>query len=312
MVPVMALPNFDHVREAAQRIAPWAVRTPVLRSDRLDALTGAKLWFKCEGLQRIGAFKFRGACNAVMALDDDLAASGVLTHSSGNHGAALGEAARIRGIPAHIVVPDGANPVKLANIEATGATLHACAPTLSAREQTAERVRIATGASLIHPYEHPLVIAGQGTAAMELLTEHPKLDDLLVPLGGGGLAAGTALTVSALSPTTRLTLVEPAGAADGKQGLESGERVTDWPVNTICDGLRTMLGVPNFVILRQHGAEVIAIDDTATLAAMAIAQRELRVQVEPSSAIVLAAVLAHPARFLGRHVGLILSGGNVA
>ena len=308
----MVLPDVNDVREAARRIAPWAVRTPVLHNDRLDALAGATLWFKCEGVQRIGAFKFRGACNAVMALDDTVATSGVLTHSSGNHGAALGEAARIRGIPAHIVVPSGANPVKLANIAATGATLHACEPTLAAREQTAERVRVATGASLIHPYEHPLVIAGQGTAAMELLNDHPQLDDLLVPLGGGGLAAGTSLTVSALSPSTRLTLVEPSGAADGKHGLESGQRVTEWPVDTVCDGLRTMLGVPNFQILHRHGVEVLSIDDAATLAAMAIAQRELRVLIEPSSAIVLAAVLAHPARFQGRRIGLILSGGNAA
>ncbi len=309
---MMALPDFHEVLAATKRIAPWAIRTPVLRSNRLDELAGANLWFKCEGLQRIGAFKFRGACNAVMALDADVAASGVLTHSSGNHGAALGEAARIRGIPAHIVVPDGANPVKLANIAATGATLHACAPTLAAREHTAETVRVATGASLIHPYEHPLVIAGQGTAALEFLDECPKLDDLLVPLGGGGLAAGTSLTVATVAPATRLTLVEPAGAADGKQGLESGVRVTDWPISTVCDGLRTMLGVPNFEILLRNGAGVLTVDDTETLAAMAIAQRELRVLVEPSSAVVLAAVLTNPDRFKGRQIGIILSGGNVA
>lgn len=308
----MQLPTFADVRAASLRIAPWAVSTPILRSDRLDALTGAHLWFKCEGLQRIGAFKFRGACNAVMALSDNEAQSGVLTHSSGNHGAALGEAARIRGIPAHIVVPDGANPTKLANIRATGATLHPCAPTLVAREQTAERVRADTGACLIHPYEHPHVIAGQGTAALELLNAQLALDDVLVPLGGGGLAAGTALSLAALAPAARLTLVEPAGAADGKQGLERGERVTDWPVDTICDGLRTMVGVPNFALLRASQAKVLVVDDPETLAAVALAQRELRVLVEPSSAIVLAAVRANPDRFRGRRVGLILSGGNVA
>lgn len=304
-------PAFADIREAARRIAPWAVRTPVLRNDRLDALAGARLVFKCEGLQRIGAFKFRGACNAVMALDDAVAAAGVLTHSSGNHGAALGEAARLRGIPAHVIVPEGASPVKRANIEATGAHLHACAPTLAAREETAARIQRETGARLVHPYEDPFVIAGQGTAACELLEACPDLDVVLAPIGGGGLAAGTCLAVAALRPEARFIAVEPASAADAHAGLARGTRVTDWPIDTICDGLRTYVGGPNFEILKDHAITVLTIDDADTASAMALARQELRVLVEPSSAIVLAAVLRNPVLFAGKRVGLILSGGNV-
>jgi len=309
---MMQLPAFHDVDAAVTRIAPFAVRTPILRNDRLDDLAGASLRFKCEGLQRIGAFKFRGACNAVMALDENEAKAGVLTHSSGNHGAALGEAARIRGIRAHIVVPEGANPAKLANIRATGATLHACAPTLAAREETAERVRAETGAHLIHPYENAHVIAGQGTAALELLEALPDLDIVLVPIGGGGLAAGTVLTTTAMAPNARVIAIEPMGASDAAEGLSRGHRVTDWPVDTVCDGLRTMVGRPNFEILRRHRTEVLTISDTDTLAAMTLLQRELRILIEPSSAIVLAAVLAYPALFRAQRIGLILSGGNVA
>lgn len=304
-------PGIADIRDAARRIAPFAVRTPVLRNDRLDARAGAQLFFKCEGLQRIGAFKFRGACNAVMALDDPAAAAGVLTHSSGNHGAALGEAARLRGIPAHVIVPDGASPVKRANIEATGARLHACAPTLAAREETAARIQQETGARLVHPYEDFHVIAGQGTAMCELHDEQPGLDIVLAPIGGGGLAAGTCLALAALSPKARFIAVEPATAADAKAGLARGERVTDWPIDTICDGLRTYVGRPNFEILREHRTTVLTVDDADTAAAMALARQELRLLVEPSSAIVLAAVLENPSLFRDQRIGLILSGGNV-
>ena len=194
------LPVFDDVLAAAARIAPHAHRTPVLRSRSLDALAGAELHFKCENLQRIGAFKFRGACNAVMALDAARAARGVVTHSSGNHGAALALAARERGIPCHVVVPEGAVASKLAAIEAYGAVLHRCAPTLAAREAAAARVQAETGATLVHPYTDRRVIAGQGTAALELLDETGPLDAVLTPLGGGGLACGTLLAARGTVP----------------------------------------------------------------------------------------------------------------
>ena len=188
-----ALPTLETIRDAAARIAPYAVVTPVLRSDALDALAGAQLHFKCENLQRGGAFKFRGACNAVWALTDDEAKRGAVAHSSGNHGAALALAARTRGIPAHIVVPDGAVAAKLANIEKAGGILHRCAPTQAAREEACAKVQRETGATLVHPYADARVIAGQGTIVLELLQQVPDLDTVIVPIGGGGLASGCAI-----------------------------------------------------------------------------------------------------------------------
>lgn len=307
----LADPDFAAIEAAAARIAPHAHRTPVLRSRTLDALAGAELYFKCENLQRAGAFKFRGACNAVWSLDDEAAARGVVTHSSGNHGAALALAARTRGVPAHVVVPEGAVRSKLEAIEAYGATLHRCAPTLAAREATAEAVRARTGANFVHPYTDPRVIAGQGTAALELLRDVGALDALVVPVGGGGLAGGSAIAAHALAPGLAMYGAEPAGAADAHESLRSGERVTALVPHTLCDGLRGLLGAVNLRLLQQHSVTVITCDDAATVAAMRLLWQRLKLVVEPSSAIVLAAVLAAPERFAGRRVGLLLSGGNV-
>lgn len=307
----LADPDFAAIETAALRIAPHAHRTPVLRSRTLDALAGAELFFKCENLQRAGAFKFRGACNAVWSLDDAEAARGVVTHSSGNHGAALALAARTRGIPAHVVVPEGAVRSKLAAIEAYGATLHRCAPTLAAREAAAEAVRAQTGASFVHPYTDPRVIAGQGTAALELLRETGPLDALVAPVGGGGLIGGSAIAAHALAPGLALFGAEPAGAADAFESLRSGARVTALVPDTICDGLRGLLGAINLRLLQQHAVTVITRDDAATVAAMRLIWQRLKLVVEPSSAIVLAAVLGERERFAGRRVGVILSGGNV-
>ena len=265
-------PTFDDVLAAAARIAPHAHVTPVLHSRALDASTGASLAFKGEHLQRVGAFKFRGACNAVWSLDDATTARGVVTHSSGNHGAALALAARLRGIPCHVVVPAGAVRAKLAAIEHYGAILHHCAPTIAARESMCAQVQAETGAASVHPYTDPRVIAGQGTAALELLTAHPDLDALVVPLGGGGLAAGTALAMHALAPACKLYLAEPVGAAD---------------------------------------AQVLTIDDAQVVTAMRLLWTRTKQLVEPSSATALAAMLANRALFEGRRVGIILSGGNI-
>ena len=297
--------------EAAARIAAHAAATPVLRSRALDAETGAALAFKTEHLQRVGAFKFRGACNAVWSLEADTAARGVVTHSSGNHGAALALAAQRRGIPCHVVVPEGAVKAKLAAIEHYGAILHRCAPTIAAREAMCAQVHAETGATIVHPYTDPRVIAGQGTAALELLTARPDLDALVVPLGGGGLAAGTALALAGRAPRVKLFLAEPAGAADSLLSLQRGERVTEFVPDTLCDGLRGTLGEPNFRLLREHGAQVLAVDDDATVAAMRLLLERLQLLVEPSSAIALAAVLGHPQRFAGKRVGVVLTGGNV-
>ena len=305
------LPDFDAVLAAAARIAPHARLTPVLRDEALDARTGARLHLKAEHLQRGGAFKFRGACNAVRALPDAIAARGVLTHSSGNHGAALALAAAGRGIPAHVVVPEGAVRAKLELIAQAGATVHRCAPTLAAREDACLRLQTELGATLIHPYENPQVIAGQGTAALELLHAAPDLDALIVPVGGGGLAAGSALTLAARAPRCELILAEPTGADDAARSLRGAARVTAFTPQTICDGLRAGIGAPNFEILLAARAAVITVSDAETRAAMRLLWQHLKQTVEPSGATALAAVLQQPARFAGRSVGLILSGGNV-
>ncbi|MCK9540071.1 pyridoxal-phosphate dependent enzyme [Dokdonella sp.] len=304
-------PTFADIEAAAQRIARHAHRTPVRRSRSLDALAGAELHFKCENLQRSGAFKFRGACNAVWSLPAEVAARGVVTHSSGNHGAALALAARTRGIPAHVVVPEGAVKSKLAAILAYGATLHRCAASMAAREAGAEAVRAATGATLVHPYTDPAVIAGQGTAALELLIETGPLDALVVPIGGGGLAAGSAIVAQALHPGMLVLAAEPAGAADAAASLARGKRVTDGIPDTLCDGLRGTLGAINFAILREHAIEVLTVDDVDTIAAMRLVFERLKLVVEPSAAIALAAVLAQRERLDGYRIGVLLSGGNV-
>ena len=304
-------PGIDDIFDAAARIAPHAHATPVLTSRALDAEAGATLHFKAEQLQRAGAFKFRGACNAVFSLDPAQAARGVVTHSSGNHGAALALAAQLRGIPCHVVVPDGAVQAKLAAIEHYGAILHHCAPTIAAREASCAQVQAETGGTVVHPYTDPRVIAGQGTAALELLTAQPDLDALVVPLGGGGLAAGTALAMRALAPRCRLFLAEPEGAADGARSFARGALDVDFVPDTVCDGLRGSLGAINFALLRTADAQVLTVDDARTVAAMRLLWTRTKQLVEPSSAIALAAVLAHPEHFAGRRVGVVLSGGNV-
>jgi len=307
----LPLPGFAEVLAAAARIAPHATVTPVLRSRELDAQAGASLHFKAEHLQRSGAFKFRGACNAVWALESTQAPNGVVTHSSGNHGAALALAARARGIPCHVVVPEGAVATKLANIARHGARLWRCAPTQAAREAECSRVQQETGATLVHPYADARVIAGQGTAALELIRQAgASLDVLVVPAGGGGLASGSLLALQGLLPSCELILAEPAGAADTARSLAAGERLVDFVADTVCDGLRGALGEPNFALLNTR-AEVITVEDADTVAAMRLIWQVMKQTVEPSSAITLAAILARPQRFAGRNVGVLLSGGNV-
>lgn len=309
-------PDLNDVLAAAARIAPFAHVTPVLRSRSLDALAGCQLHFKCEHLQRTGAFKFRGACNAVWSLSDAQAARGVVTHSSGNHGAALALAARTRGISCHVVVPEGAVAAKLAAIAAYGATLHHCAPGIAAREAMCAQVQQSTGAELVHPYADTRVIAGQGSAALELLNQHSglvgeTLDALVVPVGGGGLASGTAIAAAAIAPHARVFAAEPSGAADTFASMQRGERVLDIEPDTLCDGLRGTLGAPNFALLQAHRVTVLTVDDADTIAAMRLLWQRGKLLVEPSSAIAFAAVLAQRAMFAGKRVGIILSGGNI-
>lgn len=312
--PVSKFPEnlqFAAIQQAAERIRGHAHLTPVFRSSSIDELARAELLFKCENLQRVGAFKFRGACNAVWSLQQSAASHGVVTHSSGNHGAALALAARTRGIPAHVVVPDGAVQSKVEAIKAYGATLHRCAATLAAREQTADAVCAQTGATLIHPYTDPAVIAGQGTAALEFMGQVPALDALITPVGGGGLISGTAIASAAVNPGMRVFAAEPTGAADTWASLHSGGRVVDFEPNTICDGLRALVGAINLNIIREHRVNVLTVSDEDTISAMRLIWQRLKLLVEPSAATALAAVLTHRAQFAGKRVGLILSGGNV-
>ena len=306
------VPVFQDVLAAAARIAPLAHATPVHRSQTLDAMAGCELHFKGEHLQRGGAFKFRGACNAVWSLDEEQAGRGVVTHSSGNHGAALALAARTRGIACHVVVPDNASPAKTAAIQAYGGALHRCKPTQAAREAACLALQQSTGAQLVHPYADARVIAGQGTAALELIGSTGPLDALVVPVSGGGLAAGTAIALAGASPATQLFLAEPAAGADAAASFQRGELAPDVVADTLCDGLRATIGAPNFQILRAAGARVLTVEDDATLAAMRLLWQRLKQMVEPSSAIAFAAVLGNPELFAGRRVGVVLSGGNVA
>lgn len=305
------LPGLEDIYAAAARIAPHAVVTPVLRNAALDAMVGAQLHFKCENLQRGGAFKFRGACNAVWSLSEEQAKQGVVTHSSGNHGNALAMAAATRGMAAHVVVPEGAVRAKLEAIEQAGAVLHRCAPTIAAREAKAAQVMQATGATMVHPYADARVMAGQGTLVLELLRQSQGLDAIVTPIGGGGLMAGCAIAAHGIDPAIAMVGAEPAGAADAWQSLARGARIDAFVPDTLCDGLRALIGEPNLEALREHRVDIITVSDEETIAAMKLLWQTLKVVVEVSSATVVAAVLKQRERFAGRRVGLVLTGGNV-
>jgi len=304
-------PDLDTIRSAARRIESHIHRTPVLTCAALDHLTGASLFFKCENFQKVGAFKFRGACNVVFSLDDAAAERGVATHSSGNHAAALSLAARARGIDAHIVMPRTAPPVKRAAVEGYGGRIVLCEPTLAARESTARDVVGRTGATFVHPYNDYGIIAGQATAALELIEEVPDLDIVLAPVGGGGLLSGTALTVSALAPRARIVGGEPAGADDAFRSLRDGKIIPSVEPKTIADGLLTSLGELTFPILRDHVSEIVVVDDREIVDAMRLVWERMKIIIEPSAAVPLAAFRAIAERNPAKRVGIIFSGGNV-
>ncbi len=303
--------SLDDIRIAAKRIAPFAHRTPVLSSRLVDEWLGCRAVFKCENLQRTGAFKFRGACNAVMSLSDAEAARGVVTHSSGNHGAALAEAARIRGIPAFVVMPVTAPTVKRAAVEGYGARVTECSPTLEARERTAARVIDETGATLIHPFDDLRIITGQATAAIELHEEISDLDVIVCPVGGGGLASGTALATHLRSPQCEVVLGEPSAVDDAFRSLQEGRFIPGDNSPTIADGLKTSLGQHTYPILRDHVARIVTVSEDEIIEAMRFLWTRMKLIVEPSSAVAVAAVRKDRDRFAGQHVGIILSGGNV-
>jgi threonine dehydratase len=315
IVPAPYAANLDSIRAAHRRIGPFVHRTPVLTSATMDAASGRSLWFKCELLQKTGSFKFRGATNAVRMLSDDEAARGVVTHSSGNHAQALALAARMRGIPAHVVMPSNSAEVKKAAVRGYGGRIIECEPTLEARESTAARVIAETGAVMIPPYNHANVIAGQGTIALELLDECPQLDAIIVPLGGGGLISGIALAAKALKPSIRIIGAEPELAGDAAASKREGSIQPAMKPLTIADGLRTSLGPLTFPVVRDLVDEVVLVSEEEILAHMRLAWERMKLTIEPSAAVGVA--VACSAWMRARQnagiedAGVVLCGGNV-
>jgi threonine dehydratase/serine racemase len=299
------------IAAAAERLRGVVHRTPIATCATLDRLAGRALFFKCEQLQKAGAFKFRGASNAVLALSDADAARGVVTHSSGNHAAALALAARRRGIAAHVVMPRTASPLKRRAVEEYGGRIVLCEPTLAAREAAAATLQAETGATLIPPFDHPDVIAGQGTAALELLADVPDLDAIVAPVGGGGLISGTAIVASAHHSRVAVIAAEPAGADDAARSRAAGEWIAQTDPHTIADGLLTSLGTLTWPIVRDRVDAVVTASDAEIVAAMRLLWERAKLLVEPSSAVALAAVLSPAFPPHHRRVGIILSGGNV-
>lgn len=306
-----AAPGLAEVRAAAERIAPYAHRTPVLTSRTLDAQTGGHLFFKCENLQRVGAFKFRGACNAVFSLSEDAAARGVVTHSSGNHAQALALAAQLRGIPAHIVMPRNAPVVKQAAVAGYGGRITLCEPTLAAREETTAHIQGETGATLVHPYNDRRVIAGQGTAALELSEDIPELEILIAPVGGGGLLSGTAIVAKALLPNAQVYGAEPKTADDAQKSFRTGKIVPANDPKTIADGLLTSLGDKTFPIIHELVSDIVTVSEEEIVNAMRLVWERMKIVIEPSAAVPVAVALGGQIDLGGKRVGVVLSGGNV-
>jgi threonine dehydratase len=303
--------TFDDLSAARERIAAYIHRTPVFTSRLMNDWLGCEAHFKCEQLQRAGAFKFRGACHAVMGLSDGAARRGVVTHSSGNHGAALALAASLRGIPVHVVMPVNAPAVKRAAVAAYGGRIWPCEPTQAAREATCAAVIEETGGTLVHPYDDHRIIAGQATAAWELHEDVPGLDVIVVPVGGGGLAAGTALVTHAVNPRCRVMLGEPERADDAFRSLQAGRILPVERTDTVADGLRTSLGERTFPVIQRHVARIITVNEEAIIEALRMLWTRMKLIVEPSSAVPVAAIRAAGASLAGQRVGVILSGGNV-
>jgi threonine dehydratase len=302
--------DFDSIRRAHERIRAHIHRTPVLTSTRLDEASGAHLFFKCENFQKIGAFKTRGATNAVFSLDDATARRGVATHSSGNHGAALARAAKLRGIPAHIVMPSNSAKVKVRAIESYGAQIVFCEPTEAAREAACADVIAKTGATLIHSFENEDVMAGQGTAAVELL-EDVDLELVMCPVGGGGLLSGTAVAAKSLRPKIKVIAVEPANADDAAQSFRAGRLIHTEKKFTIADGLRTNVGAPTFAIIQRYVDDIVTVSEESIISAMRTIWETMKIVIEPSAAVPYAAIMEKKIHIVGKRVGIILTGGNV-
>ena len=303
--------TLQSIQEARTRIAGRVRRTPILESETLNTMSGGQLYFKCENFQEGGAFKARGATNAVFWLADAALRAGVVTHSSGNHGAAVARAARLRGVPARVVMPENSSAAKFEAVRSFGGEVLMCAPTLAAREAMAEQIIRETGAAFIHPYDDPRVIAGQGTIALELLEQIAELDWLLLPVGGGGLASGVATAAKALRPSLHVVAVEPAAADDAYRSFTAGKLTGNVHPDTIADGLRGSLSARTLGLIREHVDEIVTVSENAIVRAMRTLWQQLKIVVEASSAVPYAAVLEHLVDVRDRRVGIVLTGGNV-
>jgi threonine dehydratase len=304
-------PAKEVIEAAAKRIAPFVHKTPVMTSRSINAMVGAELFLKCENFQKVGAFKYRGATNAVLLLSGAEKKNGVATHSSGNHAQALALAAKNNGLKAYIVMPENSSKVKMDAVKGYGAEVITCIPTQQAREETLDEVVRRTGATFIHPYNNYNIIAGQATAAKELIEEVKNLDVVMAPVGGGGLLSGTALATHYFSPGSVVIAGEPANADDAYRSLQKGEVVPANPPGTIADGLLTSLGDKTFDIIRKHVNEIITVTEEEIVAAMRLVWERMKIIIEPSSAVPVAAVFKNKAKFAGKRVGIVISGGNV-
>ena len=308
---ISTIPGKTAIEEAHERIRPYIHRTPVLTCESINRIAGATVFFKCENFQKVGAFKFRGASNAVFSLNDEALIRGVATHSSGNHAQALALAAKKKGIPAYIVMPENASGVKIEAVKSYGAKVIFCKSSLDAREKTLEKVVNDTGATFIHPYDDYRIIAGQATAAKELIEDTAQLDIIVTPVGGGGLLSGTALAAKYFSSGTMVYAGEPMGADDAYRSLQEGKIIPSINPDTIADGLLTSLGEKTFEIIQREVQEIITVDDNEIIAAMKLLWERMKIVVEPSGAVPFAAVLKSRKLFSAKSVGIILSGGNV-
>ena len=302
------IPDITDLQLARARIGAWTRITPVLNDPGLDEQLACTLFCKCENFQRTGSFKFRGASNAISKLREEDVEGDVATHSSGNHGAALALAARLDGRSAHVVMPHDSVPMKIDSVRRYGGIVHFCDPTHESREEELEKL-IAGGKIPIHPYDHSDIIAGQGTAALEFYQQEPTLEIVITPLGGGGLISGTA--IAARLPGVAVYGVEPEGAADTVASLQQGVRVESWRPDTIADGLRALVGIRNFAVIKSSVKQVFTVSDEDICRAMLLCWQELRLTIEPSSATVIAAIGKHPEVFSGKRVGALISGGNI-
>lgn len=305
------IPNLDDIHEAAERIRPYAHLTPVMTCRQVDERCGGAVYFKCENLQKVGAFKFRGACNAVFSLSDEQARNGVATHSSGNHAQALALSAKLRGIPAYIAMPSSAPEVKKKAVAGYGASIRFCDPTQEAREHLLEEIVKETGAVFISPYNDPAVIAGQGTAALELLEQVPDLDIVTAPVGGGGLISGTAIAVHGISREIKTIGAEPAQADDAMRSFKSGKLLKGGYPDTIADGLRTSLGELTFTAIQKELDDIVTVPEASIIEAMRFIWERMKIIIEPSSAVPVAALFEGKIEAENKRIGVILSGGNV-